>query len=113
MFVAQSIRQPEQFYYANTLSSAKRWKTRRGADNAVAQYPNSYVVIAESEIGSPEHQSLFLIARTGVEKVAEQAYKNHSSEAFSATKPDSHYEERATLAWERYQQLTRLQENVG
>ena len=112
MFVAQSIRQPEQFYYANTLSSAKRWKTRRGADNAVAQYPNSYVVIAESEIGSLVHQSLFLIARTQVEKAAEQAYRNHSSEAFSVTKPDTHYEERAILAWERYQQQ-RLQENVG
>lgn len=110
MFVAQSIRQPEQFYYANTLSSAKRWKTRRGADNAVAKYPNSYVVIAEAELGSPEHQALFLIARTQVEKAAEQAYRNHSSEAFSATKPDSHFEELALRAWERYQQLTRLQE---
>lgn len=113
MFVAQSIRQPEQFYYANTLSSAKRWKTRRGADNAVAQYPNSYVVIAEAELGSTEHQSLFLIARTGVEKAAEQAYLNHSSEAFGAIKPDSHYEERAIQAWERYQQLTQLQEGAG
>jgi hypothetical protein len=42
MFVAQSIRQPEQFYYAHTLSSAKRWKMRRSADNAVAQYPDSH-----------------------------------------------------------------------
>ncbi len=111
MFIAQSIRQPEQFYYANTFSSAKRWKTRRGADNAVAQYPNSYIVITESEIGSLVHQSLFLIARTQVEKVAEQAYRNHSSEAFSTIQLDSHYEELAIRAWERYQQ--QLQENVG
>ena len=79
MFVAQSIRQPDQFYYAHTLSSAKRWKTRRGADKAVAQYPNSYLIIAETEICSPEHKSLFLIARTQVEKVAEKAYQNYSS----------------------------------
>ncbi len=109
MFIAQSIRQPEQFYYANTLSSAKRWKTRRGADNAVAQYPNSYVVIAEAELGSLEHQSLFLIARTQVEKAADQAYRNHSSEAFSATKPDTHFEELAVRAWERYQQQRLLE----
>lgn len=104
MFVAQSIRQPDQFYYANTLSSARRWKTRRGADNAVAQYPNSYLVIAETEIGSPEHQELFLIARIQVEKAAEQAYRNHSSEALSSDYPDSHFEELAVRAWERYQQ---------
>lgn len=109
MFVAQSIRQPDQFYYANTLSSAKRWKTHRGADNAVAQYPNSYVVIAELELGSLLHQSLFIGARTQVEKAAEQAYRNHSSEAFSATKLDTHFEELAVRAWERYQQQ-RLQE---
>jgi hypothetical protein len=111
MFVAQFIRKPEQFYYAHTLSSAKRWKTRIGADNAVAQYPNSYVLIAELEIGSLEHQSLFLIARTGVEKAAEQAYRNHSSEAFSATKPDSHFEELAVRAQGSYQQ--RLQEGAS
>jgi hypothetical protein len=104
MFVAQSIRQPDQFYYAHTLSSAKRWKTRRGADNAVAQYPSSYLVIAEAEIGSPEHQALFLIARIQVEKAAEQAYRNHSSEAFSPEYPDTHFEELAVRAWERYQQ---------
>ncbi|TXI96428.1 MAG: hypothetical protein E6Q34_01270 [Burkholderiaceae bacterium] len=97
MFVAQSIRQPDQFYYARTLSSAKRWKTRRGADSAVVQYPNSYAVIAESEIGSLLHQSLFLIAPI---------------EAFSATKPDTQFEELALQAWERYQQQ-RLQESVG
>jgi hypothetical protein len=109
MFVAQSIRQPDQFYYANTLSSAKRWKTRRGADKAAAQYPNSYLVIAESEIGSLKHQSLFLIARTQVEKAAEQAYRNHSSEALPSDYPDTHFEELAVRAWERYQQQ-RLQE---
>jgi len=112
MFVAQSIRQPDQFYYANTLSSAKRWKTRRGADKAAAQYPNSYLVIAESELGSPEHQSLFLIARIQVEKAAEQAYRNHSSEALSSDYPDTHFEELAVRAWQRYQQQ-RLQENVS
>ncbi|MEG4407223.1 hypothetical protein [Microcoleus sp. MON2_D5] len=109
MFVAQSIRQPDQFYYAHTLSSARRWKTRRGADKAVAQYPNSYIVIAEAEIGSPEHKSLFLIARIQVEKAAEQAYRNHSSEAFSPEYPDTHFEELAVRAWEGYQQQ-RLQE---
>ena len=109
MFVAQSIRQPDQFYYAHTLSSARRWKTRRGADNAVAQYPNSYIVIAEAEIGSPEHKSLFLIARIQVEKAAEEAYQNHSSEALSFDYPDTHFEELAVRAWERYQQQ-RLQE---
>lgn len=109
MFVAQSIRQPEQFYYAHTLSSARRWKTRRGADKAVAQYPNSYIVIAEAEIGSLEHKSLFLIARIQVEKAAEQAYRNHSSEALLSDYPDTHFEELAVRAWERYQQQ-RLQE---
>ena len=109
MFVAQSIRQPDQFYYAHTLSSAKRWKTRRGADNAVAQYPNSYIVIAEAEIGSSEHKSLFLIVRIQVEKAAEQAYQNRSSEALSPEYPDTHFEELAMRAWERYQQQ-RLQE---
>lgn len=109
MFVAQSIRQPDQFYYANTLSSARRWKTRRGADKAVAQYPNSYIVIAEAEIGSPEHQSQFLIARIQVEKAAEQAYRNHSSEALSSDYPDSHFEELAVRAQGSYQQQ-RLQE---
>ena len=104
MFVAQSIRQPDQFYYAHTLSSARRWKTRRGADKAVAQYPNSYVVIAEAEIGSPEHQAMFLIARTQVEKAAEQAYRNHSSEALSSNYPETHFEELAVRAWKRYQQ---------
>lgn len=112
MFVAQYIRQPEQFYYANTLASAKRWKTRRGADNATLKYPNSYIVIAEAELGSLLHKSQFLIARIQVEKAAEQAYRNHSSEAFSATKPDTHFEELAVRAWERYQQQ-RLQENVS
>ncbi|MEG3872363.1 MULTISPECIES: hypothetical protein [unclassified Microcoleus] len=109
MFVAQSIRQPDQFYYAHTLSSARRWKTRRGADKAVAQYPNSYIVIAEAEIGSLLHKSQFLIARIQVEKAAEQAYRNHSSEAFSPEYPDTHFEELAVQAWERYQQQ-RLQE---
>jgi hypothetical protein len=113
MFVAQSIRQPEQFYYANTLSSAKRWKTRRGADNAVAEYPNSYLVLDESEIGTEHHQSLFIGARTQVQKAAEQAYKNHSSETFSPDRPDSHFQELAQQAWEHYQQLARLQESVS
>ena len=113
MFVAQSIRQPDQFYYANTLSSAKRWKTRRGADKAIAQYPNSYVVIEESELGTAHHQSLFIQARTQVEKVSEQAYKNYSSEAFSTTKSDSDFAELAQQAWERYQQFAQLQETVS
>lgn len=97
MFVAQSIRQPDQFYSAHTLSSAKRWKTRRGADSAIVRYPNSYLVIAESELGSLLHQSLFLIARI---------------EASSATKADTQFEELALQAWERYQQQ-RLQESAG
>jgi len=112
MFVAQSIRQPGQCYYAHTLSSAKRWKTRRGADKAAARYPNSDLVIAESELGSPEHRALFLIARTQVEKAAEQAYRNYSSEALSSDYPDTHFEELAVRAWERYQQQ-RLQEAVS
>lgn len=110
MFVAQSIRQPEQFYYTNTLSSAKRWKTRKGADNAALKYPNSYLVLEESEIGTPYHQSLFVAARTQVEKAAEQAYQNHSSEAFSPDRPDSYFLELAQQAWERYQQLAQLEE---
>lgn len=113
MFVAQSIRQPEQFYYANTLSSAQRWKTRRGADKAAAQYPGSYLVLHESELGSEQHKFLFIQARTQVEKVSEQAYKNYSSEAFSATKSDSDFAELAQQAWERYQQLAQLQESVS
>lgn len=113
MFVAQSIRQPEPFYYAHTLSSAQRWKTRRGANKAAAKYPNSYLVIEESELGSERHRSLFVVARTQVEKAAEQVYRNHSSEAFSAAQPDSHFEELAVRAWERYQQLTQLQEGAG
>ena len=113
MFVAQSIRQPEQFYYANTLSSAQHWKTRRGADKAVAQYPNSYLVLDESEIGTAQHQSLFVQARTKVQKAAEQAYKNHSSETFSPDRPDSYFAELAQQAWERYQQFAQLQETVS
>ncbi|MEG4286353.1 hypothetical protein QUB68_24800 [Microcoleus sp. A006_D1] len=113
MFIAQSIRQPEQFYYANTLSSAKRWKTRRGADNATAQYPNSYLVLDESELGSEQHQSLFIQARTQVQKAAEQAYKNHSSETFSPDRPDFYFEELAQQAWQRYQQLAQVQESVS
>ena len=113
MFVAQSIRQPEQFYYANTLSSAKHWKTRRGADKAVAQYPSSYLVLDESEIGTAQHQSLFVQARTQVEKAAEQTYKNHSSETFSPDRPDSYFEELAQQAWQRYQQLAELEESIS
>lgn len=113
MFVAQSIRQPKQFYYANTLSSAKRWKTRRGADKAAAQYPNSYLVLDESEIGTEHHQSLFIQARTQVQKAAELAYKNHSSETFSPDRPDSHFQELAQPAWQRYQQLAQLEESVS
>lgn len=113
MFVAQSIRQPEQFYYANTLSSAKRWKTRRGAGNAAAQYPNSYLVIEESEIGSEDHRSLFVAARIEVEKAAERAYRAHSSAALILERADSYFENLAVLAWERYQQLTQLQEGAG
>jgi hypothetical protein len=71
--------------------------------------PNSYIVIAEAEIGSPEHQAMFLIARIQVEKAAEEAYRNHSSEALSSEYPDTHFEELAVRAWERYQQQ-RLQE---
>lgn len=113
MFVAQSIRQPEQFYYAHTLSSAQRWKTRRGADSAAAKYPGSYLVIEESEIGSERHRSLFVAARIEVEKAAERAYRTHSSAALIIDRPDSHFENLAVLAWERYQQLTQLQEGAG
>ncbi len=105
MFVIQNIRQPEQFYYADYLSNAKRYKTKAGAEKAMAKYqPGHYIIIDEAQIGTPEHKELFIKARVINEKEADQIYRERSKDFMPSLPelPESHFVKLALVAWNRY-----------
>lgn len=105
MFVIQNIRQPEQFYYADCLSNAKRYKTKLGAERAIAKYqPGHYIIIDESLIATPEHQELFIKTRILHEKNANDTYREHYQQ-FMPSLPevsDERFEKLAQDAWNIY-----------
>ncbi len=106
MFVIQNIRQPEQFFYTDYLSSAKRYKTKAGASRAIAKYQPShhYIIIDEAQIGTPEHKELFIKARVINEKEADQIYRERSKDFMPSLPelPESHFGKLALDAWNRY-----------
>ena len=105
MFVIQNIRQPEQFYYADYLSNAKRYKTKAGAERAIAKYqPGYYIIIDEALIGTSEHQQMFIAAHIEKEKKADIAYREHSQGVMPSLPElsESHFQKLAENAWNQY-----------